>query len=39
LSSCSAAPPRGYFRSERAADLLARLDRVMAVLWKLTHGP
>ena len=29
----------GYLRSERAADVLARLDRVMAVLWKLTHGP
>jgi four helix bundle protein len=29
----------GYITSERAADVLARLDRVMAVLWKLTHGP
>ncbi len=29
----------GYVRQERAADVLARLDRVMAILWKLTHGP
>jgi four helix bundle protein len=29
----------GYFKRERAADVLARLDRVVAVLWKLTHGP
>ncbi len=29
----------GYTRQDRAADVLARLDRVMAILWKLTHGP
>ena len=29
----------GYFKNEQAADVLARLDRVIAVLWKLTHGP
>src|SRR5258706_10321760 len=29
----------GYIRTDRAADVLARLDRVMAILWKLTHGP
>jgi hypothetical protein len=28
----------GYIRQERAADVLARLDHVMAILWKLTHG-
>jgi four helix bundle protein len=28
-----------YLGNERAADVLARLDRVMAILWKLTHGP
>jgi four helix bundle protein len=29
----------GYVKSERVADVLARLDRAMAILWKLTHGP
>jgi len=29
----------GYIKNERAAEVLARLDRVVAVLWKLTHGP
>ena len=29
----------GYIRSERAAEVLARFDEVMAILWKLTHGP
>jgi four helix bundle protein len=29
----------GYVKGERAADVLARLDRAMAILWKLTHGP
>src|SRR6476659_4782768 len=26
----------GYIRAERAAEVLAQLDRVMAILWKLT---
>jgi four helix bundle protein len=29
----------GYIRRERAADVLDRLDHVVAILWKLTHGP
>ena len=29
----------GYIKAERTVEVLARLDRVMAVLWKLTHGP
>jgi len=29
----------GYVRQERATDVLARLERVMAILWKLTHAP
>ena len=29
----------GYLRSERATEVLGRFDRVMAILWKLTHGP
>ena len=29
----------GYIREERAADVLARFDAVMAILWRLTHGP
>jgi len=29
----------GYLRPERATDVLDRLDRVIAILWKLTHGP
>jgi len=29
----------GYIRPERAADVLARLDEVLAILWRLTHGP
>jgi four helix bundle protein len=28
----------GYIRRERAADVLDRLDHVVAILWKLTHG-
>jgi four helix bundle protein len=27
----------GYIRAECAADVLARFDRVMAILWKVTH--
>ena len=29
----------GYIREEKATEILARFDAVMAVLWKLTHGP
>src|SRR5258708_23017370 len=29
----------GDIPAERADEVLARLDRVMAILWKLTHGP
>jgi four helix bundle protein len=29
----------GYLRPERAAEALDRLDHVVAILWKLTHGP
>ena len=29
----------GYVPAERAAGVLARLDEVMAILWRLTHGP
>jgi four helix bundle protein len=29
----------GYLPAERAASMLARLDEVMAILWRLTHGP
>ena len=29
----------GYLGADRTADVLARLDQVMAILWKLTHGP
>ena len=29
----------GYIRRERAADVLDRMDQVVAILWKLTHGP
>jgi four helix bundle protein len=29
----------GYLPAERATDVLARLDQVMAILWRLTHGP
>jgi four helix bundle protein len=29
----------GYIPAERAASVLARLDEVMAILWRLTHGP
>ena len=29
----------GYIHKERATDVLARLDRVMRILWSLTHGP
>src|SRR6185503_20644743 len=29
----------GYIRSDRATDVLERMDRVVAILWKLTHGP
>jgi len=29
----------GYIRGERAADVLARFNEVLAILWKLTHGP
>ena len=29
----------GYVRSERAEAVLSQLDRVVAILWRLTHGP
>jgi four helix bundle protein len=29
----------GYLRRERAAEVLGLLDEVVAILWKLTHGP
>jgi four helix bundle protein len=29
----------GYLRPERASQALDRLDHVIAILWKLTHGP
>ena len=29
----------GYIRPDRAAVVLGRLDEVVAILWKLTHGP
>jgi four helix bundle protein len=29
----------GYLRAERATEALDRLDHVVAILWKLTHGP
>jgi four helix bundle protein len=29
----------GYLRPERATETLDRLDHVLAILWKLTHGP
>ena len=29
----------GYVRRERTADVLERIDHVVAILWKLTHGP
>ncbi len=29
----------GYIRRERAADVLERMDHVVAILWNLTHGP
>jgi four helix bundle protein len=29
----------GYIRRERAAEVLGLLDEVVAILWKLTHGP
>ena len=29
----------GYIRCDRAADVLAKLDHILAILWKLTHGP
>jgi hypothetical protein len=29
----------GYVRRERAAEVLDRLDHVVAILWKLMHGP
>jgi four helix bundle protein len=29
----------GYIRRERATEILDRLDHVVAILWKLTHGP
>ncbi len=28
----------GYLRPERATDVLTKLDHIVAVLWKLTHG-
>jgi len=28
----------GYIRAERAAEVFARFDEVMAILWKVTHG-
>jgi four helix bundle protein len=38
-SAVRAAVAWGYIRKERAAELLGKFDSVMAVLWKLTHGP
>jgi four helix bundle protein len=29
----------GYIRRERATEVLGLLDEVVAILWKLTHGP
>ena len=29
----------GYIGCDRATDVLERMDRVVAILWKLTHGP
>jgi four helix bundle protein len=29
----------GYLRRERAEEVLGKLDAVVAILWKLTHGP
>ena len=29
----------GYVRPERAEAVLSQLDRVVAILWRLTHGP
>jgi four helix bundle protein len=29
----------GYIPAGRATDVLAQLDQVMAILWRLTHGP
>jgi four helix bundle protein len=29
----------GYLRRERAEEVLSKLDAVVAILWKLTHGP
>jgi four helix bundle protein len=29
----------GYIPAGRATEVLAQLDQVMAILWRLTHGP
>jgi four helix bundle protein len=29
----------GYLPAGRATEVLAQLDQVMAILWRLTHGP